>query len=67
MTETSGGTYAECGTYGGYHRHWRQNTLPCFACREAAHIYHQDKRLAAKRRAVLAEAVGGGSYGGRSS
>jgi len=58
-----------CGTYRGYMRHYRRDgkQVDCLACTVAMNLYHQDKRLAAKRRAVLAEAVGDGSYGGRAS
>ena len=57
---------APCGTYRGYMAHYRRDgKVTCFPCIVAMNLYHQDRRLAPKRRAVLAEAVGDGSYGGR--
>jgi hypothetical protein len=56
-----------CGTYLGWHQHQHRNEQACFRCSEARRFYDEDRRQAPKRRAVLAEAVGGGSYGGRSS
>lgn len=53
-----------CGTHQGYHRHKYRNEDPCMACADARLLYKQDQRHAVKRRAVLAEAVGDGSYGG---
>ena len=54
-----------CGTYRGYMRHWRRDgKVECRPCVVAMNLYHQDRRLAPQRRAVLAEVVGRGSYGG---
>ena len=46
-----------CGTNYGYYRHRRRHETPCLSCCEAHAQYQQDKRLAAQRRAVLAEAI----------
>jgi hypothetical protein len=48
-------------------RHRNRGEYPCSPCAEARRIEHDDRRKAAARRAVLAEAVGDGSYGGRAS
>ena len=53
-----------CGEYRGWQRHQYRNERACMPCAEAHRLYQQDQRLAPKRRAVLAEAVGHGSYGG---
>ena len=47
-----------CGTYRGYMRHYRRDKkVDCYSCIVAMNLYHQDRRLAPQRRAVLAEAV----------
>lgn len=56
-----------CGSYAGLMRHRRRHEWPCMACAEARRLEKEDRRQAAKRRAVLAEVVGDGSYGGRAS
>ena len=53
-----------CGTPAAYHRHLDHHEVPCFACSEAERLRLDDRRHAEERRAVLAEAVGHGSYGG---
>ena len=43
-----------CGTYRGYMRHYRRDgKVACFPCTVAMNLYHQDRRLAAQRRATL--------------
>jgi hypothetical protein len=56
-----------CGTASAYRRHLAHRETPCEACYEAERIRLDDRRKATGRRAVLAEAVGDGSYGGRAS
>jgi hypothetical protein len=56
-----------CGTAAAYRRHLDHHEIPCQACYEAERIRLSDRRKGAARRAVLAEAVGDGSYGGRAS
>jgi hypothetical protein len=56
-----------CGTHAAYSGHRRRGERPCLACCEAQRLWTEDRRHAAERRAVLAEAVGSGSYGGRAS
>ena len=53
-----------CGSYRGVMAHRHRGEYPCPACAEARRLEHEDRRKAASRRAVLAEAVGDGSYGG---
>lgn len=53
-----------CGSYRGVMRHRNRGEYPCAPCAEARRLEHDDRRHAAARRAVLAEAVGHGSYGG---
>ena len=55
---------APCGTYAGWSAHYRRREIPCRACCDARRNYYSDKKHAPQRRAVLAEAVGHGSYGG---
>ena len=54
-----------CGTWRGWYAHYRRGEKGCLPCCDALAQYEEDRRLAAQRRAVLAEAVGHGSYGGR--
>jgi hypothetical protein len=56
-----------CGTASAYRRHLTHHETPCAACYEAERLRLDDRRKAAARRAILAEAVGDGSYGGRTS
>jgi hypothetical protein len=59
-----------CGTWAAYQRHLKNHEVPCVACEEACALRHGSAPMAATiaaRRGVLAEAVGGGSYGGRAS
>ena len=53
-----------CGTPAAYRRHLDHGEVPCWPCTEAERLRLQDRRKAPQRRAVLAEAVGDGSYGG---
>jgi hypothetical protein len=32
---------ATCGTRSGYHRHYKEGTAPCVACREANSVYRK--------------------------
>jgi len=57
-------TDGRCGSYRGVMRHRNRGESPCDRCAEARRLEHDDRRKAAARRAVLAEAVGHGSYGG---
>jgi hypothetical protein len=43
---------AKCGTYGGYHRHLRQHTDPCFPCRKALADYQAEHRKKLREQGV---------------
>ena len=43
----------------GYQHHRARSESPCYACRRAAAQFAQDRRMAAKRRTALLQALAG--------